>query len=357
MIGHRGHAVVGLNDRYPEIPAGEPVAEYAIAGHLSVRPFGSIQIMLIWCRPGTLPIMATIAFLGLGLMGTPMAAALLRAGHQVTVWDRDPAKTAGMAESGAVPAATPLAAALAAPVVITMLSDAMAVRGVLTGPDGVAAGRPDVIIQCSTVSPAELTGIATSLPQGTLLLDAPVRGSVPQARAGELRIFVGGELQAYQRYRDVLTALGEPVHVGPAGHASAVKLVLNAATAPMIALLGEALALGDALGLSEQLMLDELAGTRIGPLVERKREAITTGRFPPDSRLALFAKDMRLVVDTARQRGVPMELASAVCGLAEQAARAGTADLDYAALVAVLRGRHPAPPRKPSTTATDDCSG
>jgi 3-hydroxyisobutyrate dehydrogenase-like beta-hydroxyacid dehydrogenase len=272
-----------------------------------------------------------------------MAVRLAEAGHQLTVWNRDPARRRALAGLGAATAATPAAAAAGCTAAITMLADATAVREVVGGQDGLLAGLagpPATLIQCSTVSPAELGGIAAMLPPSVALLDAPVLGSVPQASAGELRILVGGDDETYQQARALLGLLGEPVHVGPVGAASAVKLVLNVANAPMMALLGEAIALGDALGLDEGLLLDELARSRIGPLVQRKRAAITSGRFPPDSRLGLFAKDMRLAVEAGQVYGLRMRMAAEAGTLAGEAVAAGLADLDYAALVAVLRRDH-----------------
>jgi 3-hydroxyisobutyrate dehydrogenase-like beta-hydroxyacid dehydrogenase len=285
----------------------------------------------------------TIAFLGLGLMGTPMATRLVEAGHQVTVWNRDPDKAVPLVARGAVAAATPAAAVVGCAAAVTMLADAAAVLDVLRGRDGMLAapaGVPATLVQCSTISPAELEGIAAALPSHVSLLDAPVLGSIPQARSGGLRILVGGDQETYQRCRDLLGLLGEPVHIGAAGSASALKLVLNAAVSPMMALLGEALALSDAFGLEEELVLDELARSRIGPLVRRKRAAITTGQFPPDSRLRLFAKDMNLAVQAGRVQGLPMRMTAEAGLLAGEAVAAGLADLDYAALVAFLRGDH-----------------
>jgi len=160
-----------------------------------------------------------------------------------------------------------------------------------------------------------------------------VLGSVPQAREGRLRILVGGSPRAFDRSRALLTALGEPVYLGPAGRASALKTVVNAAVAPMVALLAESLALADSFGLEEEMVLDELSRSRIGSLVERKRPAIRSGVFGADSRLSLFAKDMRLVVESGRASGLGMRMAAAALVLAEAAEAQGFGSQDYSVLV------------------------
>lgn len=281
-------------------------------------------------------------------MGAPMATRLVEAGHQVVVWNRAPAKSVPLIERGATVAATPAAATATSEVAITMLAGASAVRDVLTGVDGVLTAPPATLIQMSTVSPAELSTLAALAgPQGPLrkctqLLDAPVLGSVPHARTGRLRILVGGSARTFEHSRHLLSACGEPVHVGPAGSASALKLVLNAAVAPMVAQVAESLALADAFGLDRRLVLDELVRSRVGPLVERKRIAIESGHFPADSRLDLFVKDMCLVVESGQAFGLEMRMTRAAKILAEAAVDAGLGQLDYSVLMARSAAADPA---------------
>ena len=274
-------------------------------------------------------------------MGAPMASRLLENGHQVTVWNRTPAAAGPLTAGGARLAPTPAAAASGSQFAITMVADAVAVREVLGGDDGLLSTPPGVLIQMSTISPAETAGLAAEVrsagPPPVAFLDAPVLGSVPQARAGCLRVLASGDRETFDRARDLLAAFGEPAYVGPAGHGSALKSVLNAAVAPMVALLAESLALADSLGLDEDMVLDELGRSRIGPLVERKRAAIRSGKFDADSRLALFAKDLRLVLDSARASAIPMPVATAALALAEAAMADGLGPLDYSVIVARSR--------------------
>jgi 3-hydroxyisobutyrate dehydrogenase/2-hydroxy-3-oxopropionate reductase len=280
-----------------------------------------------------------VAVLGLGLMGAAMAGRLLGCGHRVAVWDRSPGRIRPLATAGAVPAGSPAAAATGAAVVLVAVTDVDAVRTVVLGPAGAAAGLPRTIVQTSTVGPDDVRRLAADLPADVALLDTPVLGSVPDAAGGTLRLLVGGAEEVLQRHRPVLAGLGEVVPVGPVGAGSAVKLVLNATVAPMVALLADGLALADRLGLDEQLVLDELERSRIGPLVRRKRGRLETGRYPAESRLGLFGKDLQLVLRAAADCGVPAELVAAAAAQADAAIAAGLADLDYSALVAYRRGR------------------
>lgn len=281
----------------------------------------------------------SVAVCGLGLMGLPMAYRLLAAGLRTIVWNRSPGAVQQAVGRGAEVAPTPAEAAARADLVITMLASPEALFAVVSGPDGITNGAPRALAQAGTVGCDHLTDLAGRLPAGCDLLDAPVLGSVPQAERAELRLLVGADDAVFARWSPVLAYLGEPVHVGPVPHGTALKHVLNAANAPMVALLAEALALGDGLGLDRALLLAELQRSRIGPLVRRKQALVEAGRYPADSRLGLFAKDMRLVRQAGQDAGTPMTMAMAALRLAEDAVAAGLADLDYSALIGHRLGR------------------
>jgi 3-hydroxyisobutyrate dehydrogenase-like beta-hydroxyacid dehydrogenase len=285
--------------------------------------------------------MAVVAVCGTGLMGSPVALRLAGLGHQVRVWDRSPDRAARLASANAVPVSSPAGAACAADAAIVLVSDFAAVRSVITGPHGVAAGEPGVIVQMSTIAPAEVTALAALLPADAVLLDAPVTGSVPQAGSGRLRVLAGGGEDARDAALPVLAGLGTVAWCGPLGAGSALKCVLNASAAPMIALLAEGLALADSAGLDRRMVLDELELTRLGPLVARKRAMIERRRYPADSRLALFAKDMRLAIGMAAANGTRLRLAGAARLLADEAAAAGLADQDYSVLIEYLTSQVP----------------
>jgi 3-hydroxyisobutyrate dehydrogenase len=281
----------------------------------------------------------SVAVCGLGLMGLPIAHRLLASGFRTTVWNRSPDAARSAAARGARVAATPAEAAAQADLVITMLASPGALFEVVLGPDGVAAGAPRALAQTGTVACDDIAALAARLPEGCDLLDAPVLGSVPQAADGNLRLLVGADESVFTRWSPVLARLGEPVHVGPVPSGSALKHVHLAANAPMVALLAEAIALGERLGLNRALLLDELELSRIGALVRRKRGMIEAGRYPADARLGLFAKDMRLVRRSGDDAAVPMTMVAAALALAEEAVTAGLAGSDYSVLIGHRLGR------------------
>jgi 3-hydroxyisobutyrate dehydrogenase len=280
----------------------------------------------------------SVAVCGLGLMGLPIAHRLLASGFRTTVWNRSPGPAGMAAARGATVAATPAEAAGGADLVITMLASTEALFEVVSGPDGIAAGAPRALAQAGTVAHADMTELAARLPGDCDLLDAPVLGSVPQAADGSLRLLVGADDSVFARWSPVLAHLGEPVHVGPVPNGSALKHVLLAATAPMVALLAEAVALGDRLGLDRGLVLDELELSRIGPVVRRKRAMVEAGRYPPDARLEVFVKDMRLIRRAGDDTGVPMAMVAAALGLAEEAVMAGLGGCDYGVMIGYRLG-------------------
>jgi 3-hydroxyisobutyrate dehydrogenase len=287
--------------------------------------------------------MAKIGFLGLGEMGTPMATRLRRAGHDLTVWNRSPERTVPLANEGAAVASSPAKAAAGADVVITMLATPEALEQVLFGSEGLATALSpgQVLIDMSTVGPDEVHSAAARLPEGTALVDAPVRGSVPQATSGRLEVFVGATDQDYERVRPILELLGAVRHTGGPGSGAAMKLVANLVLGAAIVTLGEALALGDALDLKSNLVLDALADSPIGPMVKAKRANVESEDFTPSFKLRHAAKDLRLVTEAAAARRRELRQAKANRAWLDDSAGRGAADLDFSAVVQTIR-RHDA---------------
>ena len=282
--------------------------------------------------------MSKIGFLGLGEMGTPMASRLLGAGHEVVVWNRTPERTSLLAKAGAAVASTPAQAAAGADFVITMLATPEALEQVLFGSSGLGAAlSPDqILIDMSTVGPDEARSAAARIPKGASLVDAPVRGSVPQASSGKLDIFVGATDPDYERVRPILEPLGSVRHAGGPGSGAAMKLVANLTLGAAIVALGEALSLGESLALERKLLLDALADSPIGPIVAAKRANIESDQFAPSFKLQLAAKDMRLVMEAAAARGRDLKQARANRAWLDEAAERGAADLDFSAVVATI---------------------
>jgi 3-hydroxyisobutyrate dehydrogenase-like beta-hydroxyacid dehydrogenase len=300
--------------------------------------------------------MTKIGFLGIGEMGTPMASRLLQAGHDVVVWNRSVERTAPLAQEGAAVAAYPAKAAVGRDFVVTMLATPEALEQVLFGTEGLAPALSpgQVLIDMSTVGPDEVRSAAARLPKGASLVDAPVRGSVPQATSGRLDIFVGATDENYERVRPILEALGSVRRTGGPGSGAAMKLVANLALGAAIVTLGEALSLGESLELKRDILLDVLADSPIGPIVKAKRANVESGQFAPSFKLRHAAKDLRLVAETAAARSRDLKQVRANRAWLDEAAEHGAADLDFSAVVATIVGEEPSAERRPSNEADED---
>jgi 3-hydroxyisobutyrate dehydrogenase-like beta-hydroxyacid dehydrogenase len=284
--------------------------------------------------------MAKITFIGLGMMGSPMASRLLGAGYHVTVWNRTMEKTRPLVDRGARPATSPAEAVSGAEVAITMLADPKALDQVLFGPNGVveALVPGQILIEMSTVGPDAIRSTRERLPHGVSMVDAPVRGSVPEATEGRLQVLVGADTDAYALVEPILKVFGTTTRVGGPGSGAAMKLVVNSTLGAAISGAGEAIALGDALGLDRDAMLDVLSETPLGAVIRSKREDVESGSYPPRFKLSLARKDLQLVADAAAASGLDLKVAAASREWLEEAAEAGLGDLDYSAVIAQIIG-------------------
>jgi 3-hydroxyisobutyrate dehydrogenase-like beta-hydroxyacid dehydrogenase len=287
--------------------------------------------------------MTKIAFLGLGMMGTPMATRLLEAGHDLTVWDRMGEKTTkAFVDRGAIAAASPAEAAAGVDVAITMLANPEVLEGVVfEGGLAGALGPGQVLMDMSTVGPDEIRSVGERVPEGVIVVDAPVRGSVPEATGGTLDIFVGATDEAFERVREILKSLGAVHHVGGPGAGAAAKMVANSVLGAAMVAVGEALSVGEIFGLDHTVVLDVLADSPVGPTARAKRANIESGTYPPSFKLSLARKDMRLVTEAAHRAGRDLKLAEASRAWLDEAAEAGASDLDFSAVVATILGDRP----------------
>jgi len=285
----------------------------------------------------------TVAVVGLGAMGGAAARRLLATGHDVVAWNRSPERAEPLLATGAAAAESPADAARRAQVVLTFLAHPDALREVTGGPDGLAAGVGDdtTVIEMSTVGPAAIASLVDALPEGALVLDAPVLGSSSETEDGKLKLFAGGPDEIVRRWTPLLETFGSVLHVGPLGAGAAAKLVANSTLFSTVGMLGEALALADGLGLSRDAAFAVLSGTPAGAQSERRRPAIQAGEYPRRFSLRLGVKDATLVTDAARQAGVDLRLADAARSWLEDADTAGFSELDYSAVIAFILGERP----------------
>jgi 3-hydroxyisobutyrate dehydrogenase/2-hydroxy-3-oxopropionate reductase len=284
--------------------------------------------------------MSRVAVIGLGAMGGRIGRRLLDAGHELVVWNRTATKAEPLTAAGASVAGSPAEAAEAAEAVLTMLADPDALRAVAESPHGVAAGAGEgtTVIEMSTVGPRTVGWLRSVLPQPVGLIDAPVQGSLGEAESGSLQLWVGGPDELVERWTPLLSDLGEVVHVGGLGTGAATKLVTNATLVGTMTLLGETIALADALGVPRQIAFRALAVTPLAAQSERRREPLTTGEFPRRFDLSLARKDARLVLEAAEGAGVEARVLRAAEEWFAAAERSGLGDRDYSEVLRWILG-------------------
>lgn len=250
-------------------------------------------------------------FVGLGIMGGPMATNLLRAGFPLTVWNRTAARAEPLAAAGATVAGSPAEVARRADVVVTCVSDSPDVEQVVLGPGGVAEGAApgSVVVDCSTIAPATAKAVAEALAdRGVDFLDAPVSGGDVGARAGTLAIMVGGEQAAFERCKPLFEAMGKTiVHVGPSGAGQVVKLCNQTAGALNLLAMAEAITLCRRCGVDPARMLEVVGKGAAGSwMIENLGPRAVAGDFAPGFMVELMQKDLRLIAEVAAQTKTPL---------------------------------------------------
>jgi 3-hydroxyisobutyrate dehydrogenase-like beta-hydroxyacid dehydrogenase len=285
-----------------------------------------------------------VGFIGLGIMGSRMAASLRRAGHELTVYNRTRATAeAWAAEHGASVAATPADAGAAADVVITMVVDGDQVQEVLLGPGGVAEGAAPgtLCVDMSTIAPSQARVIGAALAErGLSLLDAPVTGSAPRAEDGTLTIMVGGDERDFERARPLLEAMGALVlHVGPLGQGEMLKLVNNAVAAANAATLAQALVVAKATGVDLKALVAVMgAGSGGSAMLALKAEPMIQHDYSTLFKLEHMLKDVRLCLEEGQSAGVPFPVAAATREALNAAMGRGHANDDFAAVLEAYEG-------------------
>jgi 2-hydroxy-3-oxopropionate reductase len=284
--------------------------------------------------------MTKVGFIGLGIMGSPMAVNLQRAGFDVTGYNRSAEKTAALVDAGGLAASSIADAAADADVVAVMVPDSPDVEAVLAGDDGVFAHAPPgtIVIDFSSIRPdvtIRLHEIARG--KGLRPLDAPVSGGETGAKSAALSIMVGGEAADFAAARPVLNAVGRTVvHVGPSGAGDTVKAANQLIVGANIEVLAEALVFLEAHGVDTEAALDVLAGGLAGSAVlEQKRGNMLERSFAPGARIELHHKDMGIVTSAARDAGIVLPVGALIAELMASARACGDGGLDHSAL---LRG-------------------
>ncbi|GAB1824606.1 2-hydroxy-3-oxopropionate reductase [Herbidospora sp. RD11066] len=282
-----------------------------------------------------------IGFIGLGIMGTPMAANLVRAGHTVVGYDVSATRLDELAELGGK-AATSLGEAVAqAHVVITMLPDSPQVEEVVFGEGGVLDHAPAglLLIDMSTIKPETSRRVAQAAAvKGVHAIDAPVSGGEKGAIDGTLSIMIGGRAEDVESAREVLRVLGTTiVHVGPAGAGQTVKAANQLVVGGIYGLVAEAIVLLEASGVDPKGGLDVLAGGLAGSrILELKRHSMVERNFQPGFRIDLHHKDMGIATAAAREAGIALPLTALVAQLIAAAKAQGHGSLDHSALLKVI---------------------
>jgi 2-hydroxy-3-oxopropionate reductase len=290
-----------------------------------------------------------VGFVGLGVMGRPMARNLLRAGHRVAVWNRSPEPAAELAAAGATVARTPAELAAAAPVVLTMLPDLPQVEEVLQRDDGLLAGMGpgSVLVVMGTVSPVGVRELGARLePAGVSLVDAPVSGGDVGAEQATLSIMVGGRPQDVARVRPLLAAMGTTVdHLGPLGAGQLAKACNQIVVAATLTALSEALVLARKGGLDAQRVFAVLGGgLAASRLLEVKGPKLLGGDFRPGGAAAFQHKDLGIALAAARAEGVALPLTALVDQLYGAAVWSGLGDDDHSVVVRVIERLAGEPP-------------
>ncbi len=282
--------------------------------------------------------MTTIGFIGLGVMGGPMAANLVRAGFRVVGHNRSPEKAQVLASIGGEAAGSVAAAVADADVIITMLPDSPDVEAVVLGEGGVLEhARPGaLLIDASTIRPSVSRAVAAAAAgRGIRALDAPVSGGEAAAIEGTLSIMVGGDAEAFAEAEPVFRAVGSTiVHVGPSGAGQTVKAANQLIVAGNIELLSEAIVFLEACGVELSAAITVLGGGLAGSTVlQRKAPGMLERRFTPGFRVDLHHKDLGILVDSARNAGVALPLGSHVADLMASLRAQGAGSLDHSALL------------------------
>ncbi|SIS42226.1 tartronate semialdehyde reductase [Kroppenstedtia eburnea] len=282
-----------------------------------------------------------VGFIGLGIMGKPMARNLIRAGYKLVVHNRTVSKADELVREGAEAAENPRRVAEKSDVVITMLPDSPDVKKVVEGVDGIFEGAREgsLLIDMSTISPVVSRELSRKARERNLgMLDAPVSGGEPGAEEGTLSIMVGGPVQDFDRARPLFKVLGRTItHVGEAGAGQVVKACNQIVVASVIGAVSEALVLGAKAGVNPELIIDTLSGRLAGnKVMEVRRSNFLEHDFKPGFKLDLHHKDLGIALAAGRKYGVSLPLTSVADQLQGALVAKGRGKEDHIAMLTLI---------------------
>ena len=286
----------------------------------------------------------SLGYIGLGLMGAPMAGRLLEAGYRVAIWGRSPAKLRGLVDRGAELQPSAAVVARSADVVFTCVSDTAAVEAVVFGGDGIAAGGADgkLLVDLSSIRPDACREMAARLSReaGMHWMDAPVSGGVVGAETGNLTVMAGGSEADFERVREVVGVLARRFTLmGPVGAGQTTKLINQAIVGCGVAVLAEAAALASRAGIDAARLPDALAGGRAdSPMLQQFFPKMVAGDRSVESHIRTLLKDLDTISDLARATASAVPMAATAAELHRLMVQRGHAEADATAVAALYRG-------------------
>lgn len=279
-----------------------------------------------------------IGFIGLGIMGRPMAKNLLKAGYELVVYDIVSQAVQELAAAGAQTASSPREVAERTEIIITMLPNSPHVKEVVLGKNGILEGaKPgSIIVDMSSIAPLAAKEIAAAAAaKGVEMLDAPVSGGEPKAIAGTLSIMVGGKKEIFARCQEILSKMGASVVLcGDIGAGNTTKLANQIIVALNIAAMSEALVLGTKAGVNPEVIYQAIRGGLAGSTVlDAKAPMVLEGNYKPGFRIELHIKDLANAIETGHEVGVPLPLTCQVMEIMQALKVDGKAGHDHGGII------------------------
>ncbi len=282
-----------------------------------------------------------VGFIGLGIMGGPMAQNLMEDGYELVLYNRTPEKAEEIAGDGATVVESPREVAESCDVVVLMLPDSPQVEEIVEGEDGVLEGLKEgaLIVDMSTISPVVTRELAEKIEErGASMLDAPVSGGEPGAQQGTLAIMAGGSEEDFERARPLLEVMGDAItHVGPTGAGQTAKAANQIVVAVTLEGISEALVLASKAGVAPEKILEAISGGLAGSnVMEAKKENFLEHDFEPGFRVDLHHKDLGIALAAGREYGVSLPVTAIVDQMLESLKTKGRGDRDHSAILTLI---------------------